>query len=34
MQTNTDNQFQINQNPNYPNVAASNIQGIEGDINV
>ena len=33
-QTNTDNQFQINQNPNYPNVAASNIQGIEGDINV
>lgn len=34
MQTNNDNQFQINQNPNYPNVAASNIQGIEGDINV
>ena len=34
MQTNTDNQFQINQNPNYPNVAASNIQGIEGDRNV
>lgn len=34
MQTNTDNQFQINQNPNYPNIAASNIQGIEGDINV
>lgn len=34
MQTNTDNQFQINQNPNYPNVAASNIQEIEGDINV
>ena len=34
MQTNTDNQFQINQNPNYPNVAASNIQRIEGDINV
>ena len=34
MQTSTDNQFQINQNPNYPNVAASNIQGIEGDINV
>lgn len=34
MQTNTDNQFQINHNPNYPNVAASNIQGIEGDINV
>lgn len=34
MQTNTDNQLQINQNPNYPNVAASNIQGIEGDINV
>ena len=34
MQTNTDNQFQINQNPNYTNVAASNIQGIEGDINV
>ena len=34
MQTNTDNQFKINQNPNYPNVAASNIQGIEGDINV
>lgn len=34
MQTNTDNQFQINQNPNYPNVAASNIQGIEVDINV
>lgn len=34
MQTNTDNQFQINQNPDYPNVAASNIQGIEGDINV
>lgn len=34
MQTNTDNQFQINQNPNSPNVAASNIQGIEGDINV
>ena len=34
MQTNTNNQFQINQNPNYPNVAASNIQGIEGDINV
>lgn len=34
MQTNTDHQFQINQNPNYPNVAASNIQGIEGDINV
>lgn len=33
-QTNNDNQFQINQNPNYPNVAASNIQGIEGDINV
>ena len=34
MQTNNDNQFQINQNPNYPNVAASNIQRIEGDINV
>ncbi len=34
MQTSNDNQFQINQNPNYPNVAASNIQGIEGDINV
>ena len=34
MQTNNDNQFQINQNPNYSNVAASNIQGIEGDINV
>ena len=34
MQTNNDNQFQINQNPNYPNVAVSNIQGIEGDINV
>lgn len=34
MQTNNDNQFQINQNTNYPNVAASNIQGIEGDINV
>lgn len=34
MQTNTDNQFQINQNPDYPNVAASSIQGIEGDINV
>ncbi len=34
MQTNTDNQFQINQNPDYTNVAASNIQGIEGDINV
>lgn len=34
MQTNNDNQIQINQNPNYPNVAASNIQGIEGDINV
>ena len=34
MQTNTDNQFQINQNPNYPNVAASNIQRIEGDIHV
>lgn len=34
MQTNTDNQFQINQNPNSPNVAASNIQRIEGDINV
>ncbi len=34
MQTNNDNQFKINQNPNYPNVAASNIQGIEGDINV
>ena len=34
MQTNNDNQFQINQNPNYPNVAASNIQEIEGDINV
>lgn len=34
MQTNNDNQFQINQNPNYPNVVASNIQGIEGDINV
>ena len=34
MQTNNDNQFQINQNPNYPNVAASNIQSIEGDINV
>lgn len=34
MQTNNDNQFQINQNPNYHNVAASNIQGIEGDINV
>ena len=34
IQTNTDNQFQVNQNPNYPNVAASNIQGIEGDINV
>lgn len=34
MQTNTDNQFQINQNSSYPNVAASNIQEIEGDINV
>lgn len=34
MQTNNDNQFQINQNPNSPNVAASNIQRIEGDINV
>lgn len=34
MQTNMDNQFQINQNSSYPNVAASNIQGIEGDINV
>lgn len=34
MQTNNDNQFQINQNPNFPNVAASNIQRIEGDINV
>lgn len=34
MQTNTDNQFQINPNSNYPNVAASNIQEIEGDINV
>lgn len=34
MQTNNDNQFQISQNPSYPNVAASNIQGIEGDINV
>lgn len=34
MQTNNDNQFQINQNPNYPNFAASNIQRIEGDINV
>lgn len=34
MQTNNDNQLQINQNPNSPNVAASNIQRIEGDINV
>lgn len=34
MQKNNDNQFQINQNPNSPNVAASNIQRIEGDINV
>lgn len=34
MQTNMDNQFQINQNSSYPNVAASNIQRIEGDINV
>lgn len=34
MQTNTDNQFQINPNSSYPNVAASNIQEIEGDINV
>lgn len=34
MQTNNDNQFQINKNPNFPNVAASNIQRIEGDINV
>lgn len=34
MQTNTDNQFQINSNSSYPNVAASNIQEIEGDINV
>ena len=34
MQTNNDNQFQINQTPNSPNVAASNIQRIEGDINV
>ena len=34
MQTNNDNQFQINQNPKSPNVAASNIQRIEGDINV
>lgn len=34
MQTNTDNQFQINPNSSYPIVAASNIQEIEGDINV
>ena len=34
MQTNNNNQFQINPNSSYPNVAASNIQEIEGDINV
>lgn len=34
MQTNNDNQFQINQKPSYTNVAASNIPGVEGDINV
>ena len=34
MQINTDNQFQIQSNSNYPNIAASNIQKVEGDINV
>ena len=34
MQTNNNNQFQINSNITSPNVAASNITGVEGDINV
>ena len=34
MQTNNNNQFQINSNSTSPNVAASNITGVEGDINV
>lgn len=34
MQINNDNQFQINPNSSQPSVAASNISGIEGDINV
>ena len=34
MQTNNNNQFQINSNITAPNVADSNITGVEGDINV
>ena len=34
MQTNNNNQFQINSNITSPNVTASNITGVEGDINV